>query len=356
MVPIDSEKLGTSSVEAWALERLQADGLADPLRSVLTELVGLLENERLREHEVFLTVIVRTQAKRWEQLQDSLLCLAAQTDQDFEVLLMLHEVSLEDESRVRGLIAAFPEAFASRVRLQTVQGGGRTRPLAVAIDSVRGQYVAFFDDDDLLMADWVEVFHEGARLTPGQVIRANVAVQNNSPERWTNGVFGQRSVSAAVPAYAAHFNLVDHLERNRTPFMAFAFPSAFFTLWGEGFDEELPVLEDWDVALRATGLLGVNSRPELTAIYRHWVDASTSYTSHDQEEWDAAARAVRSRLSEAPLLMPMGTITDTIDVLARESRVHEEIAAVLRSPFWRLSAPLRWAVNRLRGIRSKIRR
>ena len=39
----------------------------------------------------FLTVLVRTQGKRIEPLRDALLCLAAQSDQDFEVIVLDHD-------------------------------------------------------------------------------------------------------------------------------------------------------------------------------------------------------------------------------------------------------------------------
>ena len=38
----------------------------------------------------FLSVVMRTQGKRLESFKDALLCLASQTDQDFEVVVVEH--------------------------------------------------------------------------------------------------------------------------------------------------------------------------------------------------------------------------------------------------------------------------
>lgn len=352
-MPIDSDALSHSSVEAWAWQRLQTEGLSEPLRDALTRIVDVLEQERLREHDCFLSVVLRTQAKRWEQLKDALVCLAGQTDQDFEVLIMLHDVSPEDEARVGGLVASYPSDFADRVRLHPVRGGGRARPLAVGVELARGEYVAFFDDDDLLMANWVEAFHEAAIANRGKMIRTNVAVQRNRPEEWSEGRIGQRSISRATPEYATHFNMLEHLETNRTPFMGYAFPRSVFSFWGERFDETLPVLEDWDIALRGAGVVGVSSSDELTAIYRHWEEAQTSYTSHDEEEWEAAADRVRTRLLGAPLLLHENMYEDLLETLEEERRLRKEMS---ESTFWRLTWPFRRLVARARAVRARLRR
>lgn len=350
MVRIDSE--GASNVELWARERLAAPGISDSLRSAIARLAEELETERLREHDTFLSVVIRTQAKRWEQLQDALLCLNAQTDQDFELLLMLHEVDAETERRIRELVDLYPSAFASRVRLIAVRGGGRTRPLAASLEHIRGEYVAFYDDDDLLMADWVEAFHQGARRAPGQVIRSNVAVQANRAEEWTDGSRGQRTVGLATAEYLRGFDLLEHLERNHSPFMGLAFPSSFFLQWGERFDEELPVCEDWDVLMRAAKLVGVTSVPELTAIYRQWDDVATSYTRHDEEEWRAAEARIRNRLDASPALLSAGFVRRYLDALAAEREITadlgKQLAGVLDSTMWRATAPVRGLLGRLR--------
>ena len=111
-------------------------------------------------------------------------------------------------------------------------------------------------------------------------------------------------------------------------------------------------VEDWDVALRAAGLLGVNSTPELTAIYRHWENSQTSYTSHSGNEWQEATDRVRNRMQNAPFLMPANTYDDLVETVERERRL---LAEMLDSTFWRATEPFRRGVARVRRFRSKDR-
>ena len=100
---------------------------------------------------------MRTQGKRASHLRDALTCLAAQTVDSFEVLLMVHSDDAEPAlGEVRALVEDFEPAFASRVSVVHVSGGRRARPLNVALERLKAEYVAFLDDDDLVMADWVE--------------------------------------------------------------------------------------------------------------------------------------------------------------------------------------------------------
>ena len=82
----------------------------------------------------FLSVLMRTQGTRPATLQEALLSLAAQTVQDFEVLLLAHNVPRESLTHLRYLADVFGEDFGRRVTVIPVDGGGRTRPLTVGVE------------------------------------------------------------------------------------------------------------------------------------------------------------------------------------------------------------------------------
>lgn len=357
MVRTDSEAIHLSSVEAWIQARLAVPRLAPSLRTVLEELDRLLLQERSRERVCFLSVVIRTQCRRWEQLQDAILCLAAQTDQDFEIVVMLHDVDELRAEQLRNFLQSYPEEFHRRIKMRHVSGGGRSRPLLESIALIEGEYVAFFDDDDLLMANWVEAFRSTATSAPGRVLRANVAIQLNRMEQWGSSAAGQRTVGAASAEYMDHFQLLDHFKVNHTPFMGVAFPVTFFSFWGESFDESLLVCEDWDILMRAAGLLGVESSSEMTAVYRQWENTQTSYTSHALEEWQEAEAKIQRKIDAVPSFLPEGSVGDILEVLEREHArakvLGERLHEVTQSTSWRLTRPLR---RMTRLIRRQIRR
>lgn len=147
----------------------------------------------------FLTVLVRTQGRRRSTLVETLLSLAAQTSQDFEVLILAHDMEETELAELNLLVESFDTEFTQRVRIVRVEGGGRARPLNVGIQRARGAYVAVLDDDDLAFAHWVEEFHRSASANPGSAIRTLVAEQPIEATSW-DGSPGYTTIgSTAIP-------------------------------------------------------------------------------------------------------------------------------------------------------------
>ena len=108
----------------------------------------------------FLSVLVRTQGRRRSTLIETLLSLAAQTSQDFEVLILAHDMKEADLAELDLLVESFDGELSEKVRIVRVEGGGRARPLNAGVQKARGKYLAVLDDDDIAFAQWVEAFHK----------------------------------------------------------------------------------------------------------------------------------------------------------------------------------------------------
>ena len=336
----------------------------DPQFKAAVEAFEQVVMEPVNSTGPFLSVLLRTQGRREQTLKDSLLCLAAQTDQDFEVIIVEHDATPEGSKMVREVVARQVPSFSSRVRILEVTGGTRARPLNAGIEVVRGQYVAVFDDDDLLFAHWVEEFHRQGVLHPGQVLRAVTAAQNAKIETWPQGQTGFRSISWPGAGYPKEFDQLNHLLVNQSPFMSVAFPSAIFVRFGLRFDEELLVCEDWDMILQATLLCGVIQVDAITSIYRLWVGSETSYTKHAEESWRASEARVYSRINGTVQLLPVGAanrirqylfVEDTLahyGFLFKNGRLRQPftIVIVALSPLIRFTVRVR---NKLRRMRDK---
>lgn len=312
-----------------------------------------------------LSVVVRTQGDRLPLLGDALACLAAQHSEDVEVLVVLHH---EDESRlapVIELVGRHDHAFAARVRVERVAGGGRSRPLNAGLDLATGAYVAFLDDDDVVAANWAEAFLEGARAHPGRVIRSRCAtrrVRRLGP----HAIADHEPVGEVELPYDATFDYVWHLRLNSSPICSIALPRATLEAFALRFDESLPVIEDWDLLMRVAQLTGVADTGEVTSIYHLWEGAGTSRALHEREVWHATWLELLARWDRDALLLPPGSVVGLVDggafpeMLAEYWRIRgdlertrERLAAVEGAAWWKLTAPPRWMVTRLKTARRR---
>lgn len=287
----------------------------------------------------FLTVLARTQGRRLESLQEVLLCLLAQTDPDFEVLLLLHDVTPDGAGHIRYLVDVMPEEFRERVRLVNVNGGGRCRPLNAGLAEARGDYLAVLDDDDLVFAHWVETFHSLARRHSGRVLRAGVSEQHVA-EGVLLGRAGHAPESRTETPYPLQFDLFEHIHENRTPPCGIGLPRRAFRDAAVSWDDKLPVLEDWDVLLQLAMLCGVSNSEEVTSIYRRWNVGDSSTTVHGEDEWQLARQAVITRLDRHASLIPRGGLS-ALRALVEQAAQAEAVAKLRARQLTLLDADLR---------------
>jgi glycosyltransferase involved in cell wall biosynthesis/2-polyprenyl-3-methyl-5-hydroxy-6-metoxy-1,4-benzoquinol methylase len=316
----------------------------------------------------FLSIVTRTQGTRLHALAEVFTCLAGQTDIDFEVLVVGHRLDYPTQLRVERLIDDNPQWLRDKIRLVRVDSGNRTRPLNEGFEAAQGQYIVVLDDDDTPFANWVETFERLARNSPGRLLRA-VAVRQ---EVRNVEILGRSAIRAEGPPdkqYPSSFDLLEHLRVNQSPPVSIAFPRGVFHRLNIKFDESLTTTEDWDYILRVAGVVGTDSAPDITSIYRWWTVDDSSRTQHRKEEWDQNHTRILIKLdSSQTVLFPPGTtgrIRFLLDALDRANRDRAEIECasfsdskkfealrevldIYMSTSWRITAPVRF-VGRLLG-------
>lgn len=271
----------------------------------------------------FLSVIMRTQGARPTELREALLCLAAQTNQDFELIIIAHRTDIPEQIQVEQIILDQEPDFRERIRLLLLDHGNRASPLNLGMEQARGRYLAALDDDDLVMANWVEAFARAVEKKPGQTARTQVLVQNFVAAE----VLGQpvtRAVNSPSAPYDEEFFLYRHLFQNQTPIHGYAFPRSVITDLGLRYDESLTTTEDWDLLLRAASLTGVADTGTPTAFYRVFVRGESSRTAHKAAEWGLNESAVIREISSRPLLLPAGESVALRDDLQRLHELEQE--------------------------------
>lgn len=306
----------------------------------------------------FLSVVMRTQGNRLDALSEVILCLAGQTCQDFEVLLVGHKVPKDREASVLEIIREFPECIRSKVRYISVNHGERATPLNVGFTEARGRYISILDDDDLPFGNWVETFAALAKQKPGNVLRTVVVQQSYDECRSIHGLPANRAVSGIDNRYAEPFSLIDHIQYNRSPNNGLSFPASLIRDLGFRFDESLTTVEDWDFLLRTAMVCGVANSNTITTIYRWWTTRESSRTQHTAHDWKANEQHVWRKLDNMPILLPTGSARELRRLfdMAHTARpapvcvdrsaeppieLEEKLNALLRSRSWRVSAPLR---------------
>lgn len=284
----------------------------DPDTALYQAAHGYLEQERRAAEEPaqdapFLTVITRTQGKRPDMLTETLLSLTGQSNTDFELLIMGHNLTEEQHRAVSGLISDLPQWMREKTSLIPVTGGTRTTPLNAGFDAARGRYIAVLDDDDLVFDHWVETFYEMSKEYDGRVLHTYTVIQD-----WetVGGDFPNTPRAAEAPkdTYCCDFELMGELTLNKCPLCALAFPAKAFKQWGIRFEESLTTTEDWDFLMRTAFVTGVADSPEITFLYRNWLNAENSATLHQREEWMKNYKFIIDRFSKTPIVMPVGSL------------------------------------------------
>ncbi|WP_186033704.1 glycosyltransferase [Burkholderia gladioli] len=262
-----------------------------------------------KEKRIFLSVVTRTQGKRLGNLRDALLCLTAQTCQDFEVIVVAHKVEATAYAAVQRIVEDLPESMRNRARVIACDHGGRTTPLNDGFAAAKGQYVAILDDDELIFAHWVETFKQMAERASGCVLRTTAAEQDIvSTEIRPDGALGYRTISAITTPYPSHFDFFDHLSQSYSPPVSLAFPRAAFQDLGIRFDETLDTAEDWDFEMRTAFVCGVESSAEITGIYRKWRSGESSFSIHSPQEWQRDYEKIIAKHNEQYHIFPPGTV------------------------------------------------
>ena len=281
-------------------------------------------SKKKKEKKVFLSVILRSQGNRPMGLREALLCLRAQTNQDFEIILIGHKAQQNGKKCIREIIEEQPEEFQAKINYIELNEGSRTTPINVGFANAIGKYIAIYDDDDLLFDDWVEKFYQASLENNGKILHAFALAQKwkefQIPSAAKTSEKGYAAMEAPTDQFCVKFDYWSQLVVNKCPLMSLAFPSYLFQRMGMIFNEELNVTEDWEYFMRVAEIAGVFDIKSATSIYRLWINAENSSTLHDQNVWSDTYKKVQASIDSRWLLVPRGYAKHIMLLIQRENQ------------------------------------
>ena len=87
----------------------------------------------------------------------------------------------------------------------------------------------------------------------------------------------------------------------------FAVPRRLIETVGVQFDEDLPVLEDWDFLMRCVAFASVKDSHKVTSVYQMWRLGESSASLHEVDLWQATQRVLQDRMNLRPLVLAAGS-------------------------------------------------
>ena len=227
------------------------------------------------------SIIVRT-CGRPAVLRETLLSLREQTYPNIEIVIA------EDGPEVSRKII---EAEFSDLNIKYVATGekrGRCVAGNLAMSIASGDYFNFLDDDDLFYADHVETLVAALEKEPRYRIAYSLAFDTpltvKSKDPYSYVVHGYRR------SVKYKFDLKELLYHNLFPIQAVMFSREVYEQLG-GLNEEMDVLEDWNLWVRYATRYAYLYVEKTTSIYR--TPADRTVNAGRQKELDDALHAAR---------------------------------------------------------------
>lgn len=186
------------------------------------------------------SIIVRT-CGRPSVLRETLISLKNQTYKNLEVVI------IEDGENISEEMISTEFSDLNILYYATGKKVGRCRVGNIGMDKANGKYLNFLDDDDVFFADHVEVLvkilelNQTYRAAYAMAFETPIIIESKEPyiykEMYHNLIHRQA------------FNRTMLFHHNYIPIQTIMFEKDLF-LENGGFDENLDVLEDWDLWVR----------------------------------------------------------------------------------------------------------
>ncbi len=302
-----------------------------------------------KEHQQpLVSIVVRTYKGRLGWLMEAVASIIHQTWPRIE-LLVIEDGSRDAEAYVAELASS---GQLELVCYASIQKAGRCVAGNHGLAHARGSYIGFLDDDDLLLADHVEILvtelecHPGDDLAYAIGIAAGTLVTSSEPLAYR--------VVSQEEQHSQPFSKPVLWHHNYIPIQTALFRRTLYDTHG-GFDLELENLEDWNLWTRFATTANFRFVEKATSIYR--VPASRKIDTARREKLDDFYRVAKSRQKDMSFQISPDELFESFEEFARNHYVvaisHSQIRKIIvDNPMLR---PLIWPARIVSRIIRKLR-
>ncbi|WP_041303706.1 glycosyltransferase family 2 protein [Kyrpidia tusciae] len=312
-----------------------------------------------------LSVIVRTMPGREHFLDQCLFSLSVQHYRPIQVIVV---VQLPDgDADVEGLLKPLYRIIHQHgrfledivIKRHTATKDERSRALNIGISEATGRFIAFLDDDDVVYPEHytklIDLVQRSGRVW------AYSGTARAIYRRQEKDIY---LVQRDFPFRSSDYSFVEHLRDNFIPIHSFLVDRSRVDVQLR-FDENLIRLEDYEFLLRLARYHEPGRVPAVTCEYRIWNDGSNSVLDGTD---DAKARAEKRQIWERANqqlywrkheligwwvgeLLENGVSSGGSSTQVGVSSPYQSLVDMYwDSTSWAITAPIRRAIQSLRGI------
>ena len=196
------------------------------------------ELKKIAEHPL-VSIVIRTHS-RPNTLRETLVSLRNQTYDNFEIIIV-EDVSPTSQAMIE---TEFPDLNISYICIE--EYAGRSVKGNLGMETAKGEYINFLDDDDLFYADHIETlvqFLTQTEMNAAYSLAFETAIDVKSTDPYVYDVVSCKT------QYHQPFNRLLLLRANYIPIQSIMFKKKLFEEYG-GIDTELDNQEDYDLWIR----------------------------------------------------------------------------------------------------------
>jgi hypothetical protein len=323
-----------------------------------------------------LAAFILCRASDTPRIGETLLSLAAQTNADFEIHVVVADGMTAEVAAVMDLVGTFEGSFSSRVNVIGQEQVGTETPFGAGVARSAASYVAALYPDDVVFAHWAETIALHGRRAGGRALSSPVASQTVDVAASGAGRVVTTVERPKVPEPVS-FDLMEHLTSPPLLLRGLALPR--LTAQRVLVQGVPPVAEGWALRLAVAlscGIIEVGEVTQLERVCRTGVHPSIEAATWERDRVLALEALGRSGLTfgsdffhslwPPPQVSPRQLEAEVEGLRARAHHLEDALGAhgeaeqaaraqvdeLLSSASWRASAPLRRlseAIDRRRG-------